>query len=123
MIRYGFYMYRYCCLLILISGGVRAAAQGERIRINQLGYYPYAPKTAVLVGASEATAFYILRAGTKDTVFRGVMGAQTLSNNSSLVTRALLFSDLQRSGRYTIAVPGVGVSYSFTIGARVQQPV
>jgi len=120
-----FFINRYCGLAVWLCCYMQAGAQGvsERIRINQLGYYPFAPKTAIVAGRCEATAFYVIATGTRDTVFRGVPEAAVNSANSTLVVRCLRFDGLQRGGRYIIAVPGVGHSFPFNIGAGVEQPV
>jgi len=120
-----FFINRCGGLVVWLCCCMQAGAQGgsERIRINQLGYYPFAPKTAIVAGACDATAFYVIAAGTRDTVFRGVPEAAVNSANSSLVARCLRFDVLQRGGRYVIAVPGVGHSFPFNIGAGVEQAV
>jgi endoglucanase len=106
---------------------------GNRIRINQLGYYPDAPKIGVVVGSAKggqtevgagvSLPFYILSATGNDTVFRGVLGQVTPSLNSSLLTRIADFSELRKPGTYSIVVPGPGRSYSFRIGKDVMSAV
>jgi len=119
-----FYIQGLCGAIILLGSCRQAGAQGgsERIRINQLGYYPYAPKTAIVVGVKDAVAFYIIAEGTGDTVYRGHAEAALHSANSSLETQCLRFNGLQRTGRYRITVPGAGSSFSFHIQKSIQQP-
>ncbi len=109
-----------CLVSLLLNSRAGAQDTAQPIRINQLGYYTYAPKTAILVGPSQAGAFFILSAGKKDTVYRGIPGRAMASHNSSLVTRALSFTGLRQPGYYIIDVPGVGRSYPFRIGAHAQ---
>lgn len=123
-------MYRYLyvggCLagLLMAGAGKAQGVEGSgRIRINQLGYYPAAPKTAIVVGPGRAEAFYIIAEGGRDTVYRGVAGAAIHSSRSSLVTQCLRFDGLRRQGRYVISVPGAGLSFPFSIHNGVQQPV
>ena len=95
------------------------AQSPDNIRINQLGYFPEGPKWAIAIGAGEASSFYILATGNRDTVFRGVLGPLLSSSNSSLQTRAINFTTLDKEGVYVISIPDVGESYPFRIGGRV----
>src|SRR4051812_32510149 len=64
----------------------------DRIKLNQLGYYPFAPKVAVLTGASEAKMFFITSTNTRDTLFKGTLSNENQSRNSSTKTRIADFS-------------------------------
>lgn len=95
------------------------------VRVNQESYYPYAPKFAVVVFPMDNTTgspgkavdvFYVLSARTHDTAYSGSLGPLRRSANSSLTTRIADFSILTQEGVYEIVVPGLGNSYSFTIG-------
>jgi len=100
------------------------------IRVNQLGFYPSAPKLAVIIlRASMAQAgkapavFYVIAAGGsltgRDTVFRGQPGPVKGSSNSSLQTCIADFSGLRKEGVYIVAAPGMEHSYPFRIGKEV----
>lgn len=105
--------------LILISIALFTGctyAQPNAIRLNQLGFYPGAPKIAVVTGEIPATRFFILSYGKNDTVCRGQLSEQLQSANSSVKTRIADFSSLKRRGVYVLYVPGLPVSYSFHIG-------
>ncbi len=86
------------------------------IRLNQLGFYPHAPKKAVITGNNTATRFYVISGNQKDTVYRGTLSAARQSSNSSTVTRIADFSTLVSNGKFQLYVPGVGHSYPFVIG-------
>ena len=64
-------------LLLLLR--VLLASQGfhtrptDAIRLNQLGFYPGAPKAAFLLSAAGGT-FSVVTADLKDTVFTGLIG-------------------------------------------------
>ncbi|RYF65202.1 MAG: hypothetical protein EOO39_25270, partial [Cytophagaceae bacterium] len=60
----------------LVAGALPLWAQqsAEAIRLNQVGFYPAAPKVAVVVGAS-ANKFYLTTPDRATTVFTGVLGA------------------------------------------------
>ncbi len=109
-------------VLILLAQYVWAGGE-QRIVLNQLGFYPKAPKIAVVTGATIARQFYILSAAKRDTVFMGTLGEQQQSAYSATITRIADFSTLQKTGQYIITVPGVGASYVFTIAAHVQHAV
>jgi endoglucanase len=89
------------------------------IRINQLGFYPHAPKLAVVTGVSTTAVFYIISAdpaGAPDTVYTGRLGPLLSSANSSLRTRMADFTFFEKEGVYKVAVPGMENSYPFRIG-------
>jgi len=97
------------------------------VTLNQLGFYPYAPKVAVVTGFTVKEVFYIVSVadntpswqGHVDTVFFGRLGPITPSANSSLSTRIADFTSVRRSGTYRVVVPGLPNSYPFTIGGHL----
>ena len=102
-----------CLLFTIVS---IAQEIDKHIRINQLGYYTYAPKIAVIVNELATNDFYIISTTKKDTVFKGQLSAVMQSANSSLKTRIADFSACHSVGSFLIAVPGLADSYSFKIG-------
>ncbi|MHA4810977.1 glycoside hydrolase family 9 protein [Flavitalea flava] len=107
----------------LLLGWIVELPHENLIRINQLGYYPHAPKMAVVISDSAhrsgASLFYILSENKRDTAFTGILGPLTKSTNSSLFTRSADFNGLTREGTYRVVVPGIGESYLFRIGKKV----
>jgi len=101
------------------------------IVVNQLGYYPDAPKYAVVNRPTAKDVFFIVTVGASstswservDTVFFGRLGSMVSSANSSLTTRIADFSDLHRPGTYRVVVPGMPNSFPFTVGATVFSPL
>lgn len=93
-----------------------------RIQLNQVGFYPNAPKVAVVTGKTASDNFYILeyRPG-GDTVFTGVLSREKQSLHSSTLTRLADFTAFSRKGKYIVWVPGVGRSYPFTINTKVHE--
>lgn len=111
-------------LLLLPTGVVPAAAQdsADRIRLNQIGFYPQAPKVAVVIDA-EAGPFHVVREATGDTVYSGTLGpARSWALSDEMVRRAD-FSALRTPGAYALVVPGVGTSYAFAVDAAVHRPI
>ena len=78
-------------LLQVLTAGAQVSNQ---IRINQLGFYEYAPKIAILTGDTTSSSFFIVTAQTADTVFSGQLSGVMQSANSSLKTRVIDFSGL-----------------------------
>src|SRR5256885_6442082 len=106
-------------LVLLASQGTRPRPS-DAIRLNQLGFYPDAPKTAFIVGDAGET-FDVLTADLRDTAFTGRLGPPRGTALSSDTTRVADFSPLRTPGRYVVLVPRLGASYPFAIGPRVHE--
>ena len=107
----------------LIASSVLSFSQTvtDRIKLNQLGFYTLAPKVAIVTGEVPGGNFYITSTNLKDTLFKGVLGDEMQSYNSSTKTRAANFSPLNKAGSFVMLVPGVGHSYVFNIGSYVNR--
>ena len=90
-----------------------------RIKLNQLGFYPNAPKIAVLTGTDSAADFYITSTNLRDTFFTGKLSAEKQSAYSSTKTRIADFSALNTNGSFVVYIPGIGHSYIFEINDSV----
>jgi|GEM_PF-368194 hypothetical protein len=106
-----------------ISPGGGSAGMGPMIDLNQVGYYPSAPKIAIVTGTQAADRFFVVPAGGGDTAFSGRLGPSMASANSSLSTRLADFTGLKKEGVYYLVVPGMERSYPFRIGSGVLYPV
>ncbi len=102
------YSYSIFCLLPFLGG-----AQSV-IQLNQLGFYPNAPKIAVLTASSNVSKFYVLSQNLKDTFFIGSAGSEKQSAYSNTKTSVLDFSGLKKTGSYVIKI-GAVQSFPFTI--------
>lgn len=96
-----------------------SSQQKEAIRLNQLGFYPKAPKKAVVAGNPTADAFYVLSQDKKDTLFSGVLSEQRTSPYSGKNTRIADFSTFEQEGTFLIAVEGAGFSHPVVIGPEI----
>ena len=94
----------------------------DSIVLNQLGFYPAAPKIAVVKGNTKPSSFSIINTENNKVVYKGSLGELRQSRNSSTQTRIIDFSAFVKPGNYKINVPSVGDSYSFTIGANANHP-
>jgi len=111
----------FLSLLLLPDTLVQAQQNEPAIQLNQLGFYPLAPKTAVLTRETVEKKFYLLSADTKDTLYEGVLSRPIQSNNSALTTRLAVFSEFTRAGKYVIAITGAGNSCPFSITENVNR--
>ncbi len=106
-------------LFLFFSMASPAQDDRHRIQLNQVGFYPAAPKVAVVTGTTTATTFRVTSADGRTVFFSGKLSAEKQSKFSSTVTRTADFSALKRKGTYVISVPEVGTSFPFQIKAAV----
>lgn len=109
-------------LLLVFAVSSCAVSQPPAILLNQLGFYPNAPKQAIITG-SKSDAFYIINNLKGDTVLKGRSGSSKPSLNSSLVCRLADFSSLNKEGQYKMLVPGIESSPVFSIRAHIHEPL
>lgn len=116
--------YRIPAVLVFLLAVTTLKAQvpSANIRLNQVGFYPSAPKLAVVAG-SEAVEFSVRSADNKTVVFKGTLSAPQRSPYSGKESRVADFSGLRDSGRFVLEVPGVGVSCIFSIRPAIYDPV
>ncbi|WP_224995601.1 glycoside hydrolase family 9 protein [Cesiribacter sp. SM1] len=116
---------RICCtfLCLLLLSGLQAQQQSERIRLNQLGFYPAAEKIAVVVGESQGGKFYLKTPDRSKTVYTGQLSQAKPSEFSKKPTRVADFSQFTNAGTYVLDIPGVGYSYPFEIKNEVHKEV
>ncbi|HEY4289746.1 MAG TPA: glycoside hydrolase family 9 protein [Puia sp.] len=93
------------------------------IVLNQIGFYPDAPKLAVVILPVSSDSFFVIGRPAGDTAFSGKLGVAIASANSSLMVRLADLSGLNREGTYNILVPGLPHSLSFTVERRAMGPV
>ncbi len=87
----------------------------DRIKLNQEGFYPGAPKIAVVTGDTGTGKFYVTSTNLRDTIFTGTLSNEKQSAYSSTTTRIADFSPLLKKGSFVVCVPEVGNSYVFEI--------
>jgi len=107
---------------------VRAASaqqsglSGEsNIRLNQTGFYPGAPKTAIIVNGNDST--FSIKTVTQKTVFNGILKKSVKPGFNGKFTRIADFSALNKPGKYLLYVPGLGHSWPFEIKRSVHREV
>ncbi|MEA5140455.1 glycoside hydrolase family 9 protein [Arcicella rigui] len=106
------------CLSIINTCALNAQKISEDIRLNQVGFYPNAPKLAVIVNA-KAQTFLVKTADSKTTVLIGKLSKPRNSEFSEKTTQIADFSSFNQTGKYLVEVPDLGVSYPFEISEKV----
>ncbi|HEX8315469.1 MAG TPA: cellulase N-terminal Ig-like domain-containing protein, partial [Flavisolibacter sp.] len=104
-----------CLLTISATLTTQAQSVTPRIKLNQLGFYPSAPKLAVITGETTTTDFYITSTNLRDTIFTGTLSPEKQSANSATKTKIADFTALKTGGSFVVLIPQVGHSYVFTI--------
>jgi endoglucanase len=113
---------RKLILIILICSSfapfLKAQDAAAKIRLNQLGFYPDAPKLAVITD-DNSTDFLIKSVTSGEVVFKSKLSAPHKSGFSPKVTRIADFSSVTKPGMYELNLPGEGDSYIFEIKPKV----
>lgn len=112
----------YFFIIVCLINQIQAQQLDSHIRVNQLGFYPNAPKIAVTINDSVDNNFYVVNSIKHDTVYNGKLSNIHHSNNSSLTTRIADFSSFNKTGIY-IVVAGNKQSYPFSIEKNVLHTV
>jgi endoglucanase len=89
------------------------------IKVDQAGYLPHAPKLAMVVSHTLAKDFSLHRASNDAVVLKGKLAEPVTDADSGDLIQALDFSRVEKPGKYYLEVPGVGRSWSFSIGPDV----
>lgn len=106
-------------IFLLFLSACNCFASEPSIVLNQVGFYPSAPKIAVVINAPTSEYFYIIDNNKKDTVYSGKLQSPIQSQYSSTITRIADFSNFKRSGTFIIAVNNVPASPPFSIHKNV----
>lgn len=93
----------------------------NRIRLNQIGFYPDAPKAAIVL-AKKSGGFSLQTTG-KKTIFKGILKKSAQPDFAGQYTWVADFSAFQKPGKYVLNVPGTGTSYTFSISRNVHKQV
>ena len=113
-------------VLIFIITSVAAKAQEAgtaQIRLNQLGFYTSGPKKAVVMGEMDQP-FFILSAGSRDTVYSGQLKpVREAPYASSKTARLADFTGLEKAGTFVLSVPETGTSHEFVVGSNPMKQV
>lgn len=108
----------------LAEGEIKATPLNpeDNIRLNQVGYYPKGPKTAVVIG-SDQEKFSVVNAETEEVAFTGKLESKGQWEHSGEEASLADFSDFSKPGKYFIKVKGLADSYPFEIKEHVAHEV
>jgi len=112
--------WKWAFIGIFFIGSSGAQDAVERIRVNQIGYYPHGPKIAVIV-EPPTTQFSVIRDTTMEVVLTGMLSEPKVWPYSEERVALADFSELNASGTYRIQVEGIGESWPFEIRPFVHQ--
>jgi len=97
---------------------MKAQDAAARIHLNQIGFYPEAPKVAVITDNSEGE-FLVRSVTSGEIVLKSKLSSPHKSQFSNEVTRIADFSKVTKTGVYKLNLPGKGDSYTFEIKPKV----
>ncbi|WP_081912612.1 glycoside hydrolase family 9 protein [Salegentibacter sp. Hel_I_6] len=115
------FLFSFLCFVLNFSAFAqvnKSDSGSDKIRINQIGFYPEASKKAIIV-TSEATDFSILTADQKTEVFSGKLSEPKEWPHSKETVKQADFSSVENSGKYVLHVSGIGTSHPFEIAKNV----
>jgi endoglucanase len=100
-----------------VSAAPPLQASTTRIAINQVGYYPKAPKIALLLDpiASGSNKVELVNSRTRKTVLVADLGEAQADTASKDIIRTIDFTQFQQAGRYYLKYGNIQ-SYPFRIG-------
>jgi endoglucanase len=105
-------------LTVFVTAVTSAADSASlAIKVDQVGYPTAAPKLAMV--ATQASTFMVKRAGDGTVVLNGKLSAAVSDADSGDRVQLADFSSLREPGKYYLEVPGVGRSWTFSIGPDV----
>ena len=104
--------------LLLLSFYYSTSQSAEAIKLNQLGFYPNAPKLAVVTTSVPFSEFNITSPDGKTIFFTGTLTSEKQSSNSSVKTRIADFSAFTKQGTYILST-AAGNSYPFRINKNI----
>ena len=119
----------YGILVLLFTLGCKEEAPpndgtfSNQIKLNQIGYYPDAPKKAVVVTDSEISNFRIIEINSGETVFSGEISGPFNWELAGEQARIADFSELTNEGSYQLYIEELGYSFPFEIKNHVLLPV
>jgi endoglucanase len=98
---------------------IAAATPTTKIKVDQVGYLPDAPKMAMVVSGTQADDFTVRRSNDNSVIFHGKLARFVDDSDTGERVQVADFTELKQSGTYYLEVPGVGRSWNFGIGAEV----
>jgi len=104
----------FLLLILFVPPVLKSQDVSSVIRMNQIGFYPSAPKVAVITDQNAAD-FSVSSVASGEIVFKSKLSAPRKSPFSEKTTRIADFSVITKPGLYKLNLPGKIDSYSFEI--------
>lgn len=108
----------FIAISLLVASSAFAQTATNKIRLNQVGFYPSTEKVAIVTD-SVAREFFVIDVVTKGKVFSGELKQKGMWEYSDEYSSKADFTKFNKVGKYYISVPGVGDSYPFEISNQV----
>ncbi len=124
MFKKAFTLFSVVLSLLCINGYAQNLAGDSgvfKIRLNQVGFYPNAPKVAIILNGNDGDFF--IQTTDKKIVFKGTLKKSAQPDLGGNYARTADFSSFQKPGTYILNIPGVGDSYQFIISNSVHRKV
>lgn len=102
------------CVVLFLSIGTMGQSQNDRVKLNQLGFYPESHKLAI-TPVSSATEFFIREAESGNIVYTGTLQSGGTYTFSGETVKIADFSDFTTTGTFVLSVAGGEDSYPFDI--------
>src|SRR4051794_11005862 len=106
-----------CSLILVVCLGCAAQIPLPKIKVDQVGYQPEAPKIALVTAT--ATSFEIKNASDGSKVFEGKLSSPVVDPDTGDSVQYAEFSGLAKTGQFYLEIAGVGKSPSFRIAQDV----
>lgn len=109
-------------ILFVHAGNGFAQSANNKPKLNQIGFYPEAPKLAI-TPQTEAQTFHLRDLSDGTVVYIGTLSATESYTFSGETVRIADFSDFKTPGEYELYIDGGEKSYPFKIGDGVFEEV
>jgi endoglucanase len=106
---------------VVLQPARRGVMGSEQIRLNQLGFYPLAPKKAVVLTATAQT--FTLEDGKHKVVFSGKLKPSDKPDLSGKIVFIADFTAFEQAGDYLLNLPEANLSYPVHINTDVHAGV
>lgn len=108
--------YLFSALLTLLTFA-DAQTPTAAIKVDQVGYLSASPKIALV--STPGTTFTLKRASDGAIIFEGKLSPPASEKDTGDTIQAADFSPIKTEGEYYLEIPGVGRSWTFSIGTDV----
>lgn len=105
-------------LSVFLCVSASLSAGKDDIRLNQVGFYTFGPKIAVVV-SPDAWYFSIKSVDMRETYYTGQLEPTKYWSSSGDSVKVADFSNFTVEGTYVLYVAGIGVSHTFQISGKI----